>query len=287
MFSFVGSVVHCHRDVTSQCMQIDDNGLFVDADGNPLDRAGEPIAGAMIDQVTGFVMNGSMPLGPDGEVIPDEISYPESITVGPDGVPRSANGTSPVPCGRETAECIGEPGSSITEFGILLDPSGRPMTRDGSALIGRGLDAQGFIMGPEDAEGNPIRLGPTGAEFPDDESLKPNVTLDVPDAVPRDENDMPLIMSRGGFVNADGLYFDSEEEPVNRDTGELLGNGTTVDAQGFLIRPDGQRIGPDGEDMPDNIVLPPTHEVTAERRPRQIDGGPIGERGAYLLFQLL
>ena len=110
-----------------------------------------------------------------------------------------------------------------------------------------------------------------------------------PDAIPRDAEMEPQITSRGGYANSDGLYFDEAGNPLNRDTGEPLANGTTLAANGFLTTPDGELVGPDGEPMPNvEEVLPENITVTPERRPREVAGMvPIGEQGAQLQSSVL
>ena len=55
-------------------LQINENGIFVTADGMPVDREGLPIDGA-IDMATGYIMgeaNGTMVnFGPNGMPLPD------------------------------------------------------------------------------------------------------------------------------------------------------------------------------------------------------------------------
>lgn len=266
------------------CLQINEDGIFIGPDGAPLDREGMPIPGATINPTTGFITVGGMQLGPDGVPLPEEISYPANMTIAADGVPRTLDGESPTPCGRPGAGCVGTPGTSISEFGILTDVDGLPLTRDGSAVIpgATGIDDEGFII--DAIGGNGTRLGPTGEPIPDDDSLKANVTV-TPDGVPRDIGTMePEITSRGGFANGDGLYFDSDGAPLNRDTGEPLPSGTTLGPEGYLMTANGTNIGPDGLPMPEDIVLPVDHVVTPERRPRDaatsVGIGPQGTKFA-------
>jgi hypothetical protein len=148
-------------------------------------------------------------------------------------------------------------------------------------------------------------LGPSGDAFPDEDSLPVNVTVDTPDALPRDPRTGDALFpdSPGAYVNGDGIFFDGSGTPINRDTGEALPAGTTVDAEGYLQVPVDnvaasstaaapaaaaaaaggafRRIGPDGNAMPEDVALPVDQLVTPDRRPRSvIDLKGIGERGA-------
>lgn len=84
-------------------------------------------------------------------------------------------------------------------------------------------------------------LGPTGEGFPDEDSLPVGVAVDTPDATPRnDTTGTPLLANApGAYVNQDGLYFDADGTPLNRDTGLPLPEGTLVDSQGYLVVPQG------------------------------------------------
>lgn len=78
-------------------LQINDNGIFVDMAGNPVDREGMPIDGE-IDPATGFIMasdGSNTTLGPNGMKLPDTAILPPTLTVDADGVPRNASGESP------------------------------------------------------------------------------------------------------------------------------------------------------------------------------------------------
>lgn len=82
-------------------------------------------------------------------------------------------------------------------------------------------------------------LGPEGDPFPEDSSLPQNVTVDTPDASPRDimTGEPVLDNAPGSYVNGDGIYFDGSGMPINRDTGEPLPAGTMVDGEGYLVTP--------------------------------------------------
>lgn len=138
--------------ITLTRVQINENGIFVAANGAPLDRSGMPIDG-QIDITTGYIIGfvngtGLVAFGPNGQKLPVESLSPQ-ISVGPDGVPRNAWGAAPLPCGRMSAGCVGPPGATISEYGIPVTPNGLPLLRDGAAIPGaQGFSAGGFIMGP-------------------------------------------------------------------------------------------------------------------------------------------
>ena len=133
-------------------LQINENGTFVTPDGVPVDREGTVILGE-IDPATGFIMgeddNGTMVnFGPNGMQLPAPESLSPMILVQPDGVPRNTSGVSPTPCGRMSSGCIGPPGTTITQYGIPVDPEGMPLLRDGTPIPGAtGLNADGFVVG--------------------------------------------------------------------------------------------------------------------------------------------
>jgi hypothetical protein len=115
-------------------------------------------------------------------------------------------GLSPTPCGRAGAGCLGEPGTTISPWGILLSPSSQPLARDGTPLPGaRGL-------GPASSDSNQTFLGPTGLFFPDPQSLLTTVNVTSPDALPR-INGTPVALGRGGYADSNGLYFDYTGTP--------------------------------------------------------------------------
>lgn len=129
--------------------------------------------------------------------------------------------------------------------------------------------------------------------------------MSTPDATPRDTatGDPVLDNAPGAYVNGDGIYFNGAGEPINRDTGEPLPAGTTLDDEGYLVTggaaagapasaptdaavaPAGEdvtsnRIGPDGLPMPEDRALPVDQMVTPDRTPRMTaDESAVGEKG--------
>lgn len=90
------------------------NGVYVGPDGQPVDRDGNPIgpAGTGIDNEGYIADPDGTRYTPQGTIL-NEDNLPEGVVVGPDGVPRTADG-----------DPIGPRGTTISEDGSIVDSTG-------------------------------------------------------------------------------------------------------------------------------------------------------------------
>jgi hypothetical protein len=89
--------------------------VYVGPDGQPVDRNGDPIGppGTIVSEEDGFITapNGER-FTPQGTPYPDNI--PPGVTLGPDGVPRTAS----------TGQPVGGRGTTMNATGAIIGPNG-------------------------------------------------------------------------------------------------------------------------------------------------------------------